>query len=901
MNTIKISYDDQGYRAKPSGDEVGRISNKIARTAKKFDRGELKRIITKIGSEGCTFCPATFKNGKRNKDNFEQQQLFALDFDNKDPGRKVSFADIRERADQHELPILFAYDTLSSTNHDKFRVVFANDVPIHDRRVAEAVQLALGEMFPEADPSCYKDISKLYYGGKELVYYDDSLPELNVESLFRNYTCYTKKKYKDNHYKEHIKGFSNKTGIALTKKGLLSVVLSDYLPETDNPTEGPGASLLSQNGKNSPISIIYDKNNSNIKEDGEIFPNKYYLINFNNSDTRNPSVKTPDKKAKNHKRHRSGVLTFMDEKCKLMNDLSTGRRKLSHGELFGIVTNLIQVESGANYFMEKRLEHPDLYTDDKNRKWKEHLSYMSENGYYPESCDKYCPYHKECIHSKNILTTVDIRRGSMERITGYRDEFVPMEEMQDDVYDAVSNAFYASGRKFYIIKAQVGSGKSHSYIKLMEENPGQRFLIAVPTNLLKDEIHLKAVKKGIEILKTPSLEQIRDELTEKVWKCIQKLYKRGQPRFVHRYLEKVIKNSRDEKEIRSLKKYMKERKKLQTCGGSVITTHRYLLTMDEKRLNEYDAIIIDEDILFKSIISNQGEITVSKLKKLAEETTDIRLKKKIEELLKLSEKQSCIRLDSFELDDEDDERPVSFDIPSFCKAEYFYMRRASNEEHLKEDTVAFLKPAGFPAQKYIIVSATASEDIYRQFFAEYGKGNVDFHECKKARYKGTLYQYPQKSMSRSSMANNAGIVGRLIRRFGMSEGRTITFMKEGVGELHFGNTEGSNSLEGEDILVIGTPYHAEFLYKLTAFALGIDFNEDEEMKTQTVEHNGYQFLFRTYGNKGLRAVQFWMLESELEQAVGRARLLRNRCEVHLFSNFPLNQSEMVEDFDYKGI
>ena len=229
------------------------------------------------------------------------------------------------------------------------------------------------------------------------------------------------------------------------------------------------------------------------------------------------------------------------------------------------------------------------------------------------------------------------------------------------------------------------------------------------------------------------------------------------------------------------------------------------------------------------------------------------------------------------------------------------MRRASNEEHLKEDTVAFLKPAGFPAQKYIIVSATASEDIYRQFFAEYGKGNVDFHECKKARYKGTLYQYPQKSMSRSSMANNAGIVGRLIRRFGMSEGRTITFMKEGVGELHFGNTEGSNSLEGEDILVIGTPYHAEFLYKLTAFALGIDFNEDEEMKTQTVEHNGYQFLFRTYGNKGLRAVQFWMLESELEQAVGRARLLRNRCEVHLFSNFPLNQSEMVEDFDYKGI
>ena len=74
-------------------------------------------------------------------------------------------------------------------------------------------------MFPEADPSCYKDASKLYYGGKKLIYYDDSLPETSIESVFRNYTYYTRKKYKDNHYKEHIRGFSKKTGIALTEKG----------------------------------------------------------------------------------------------------------------------------------------------------------------------------------------------------------------------------------------------------------------------------------------------------------------------------------------------------------------------------------------------------------------------------------------------------------------------------------------------------------------------------------------------------------------------------------------------------------------------------------------------------------------------------------------------------------
>jgi hypothetical protein len=41
-----------------------------------------------------------------------------------------------------------------------------------------------------------------------------------------------------------------------------------------------------------------------------------------------------------------------------------------------------------------------------------------------------------------------------------------------------------------------------------------------------------------------------------------------------------------------------------------------------------------------------------------------------------------------------------------------------------------------------------------------------------------------------------------------------------------------------------------------------------------------------------------MIESDLEQAVGRARLLRYDCTVNLFSNFPLRQAVMREsDYD----
>ena len=153
-------------------------------------------------------------------------------------------------------------------------------------------------------------------------------------------------------------------------------------------------------------------------------------------------------------------------------------------------------------------------------------------------------------------------------------------------------------------------------------------------------------------------------------------------------------------------------------------------------------------------------------------------------------------------------------------------------------------------------------------------------------------------MSRTSLESHPGLIRRLMRHFNLDERHVITFLKEKIGFLHFGNTEGSNSLEGEDILVVGTPYHADFLYKLIAFTMGLEFDEDSEATQTTVEHNGYQFWFTTFKDSELRAIQFWMIESELEQAVGRARLLRNSCNVYLFSNFILSQAQIIKDFDY---
>jgi hypothetical protein len=483
----------------------------------------------------------------------------------------------------------------------------------------------------------------------------------------------------------------------------------------------------------------------------------------------------------------------------------------------------------------------------------------------------------------------------MEKLNRDREVYYSLEDVGKDVERTVAEAYQAKDKMVHMIKAQTSTGKTTAYLSLMKKNKSKRFLITAPTNILKNEIYDNAVGAGIDVFKTPSLEEIKDGIPPKVRKRIEKLYRIGRYRSVHPYIEEILKKRND---IPDLREYMQEKEKLKDCTGSVITTHRYLTNMDEKRLMEYDAVIIDEDIILKSVIPNQSGITVSDLKKLLKDATDSRLAKKIKKLLKLTETETAIELPAFDLSGDEEEgegMPTLTDIPSFCMATHFYYVKASDKNNLREDTVFFLKPVTFKDIKYIMVSATANEQICRYYF---GEDRVKFYECKRAENTGVLNQYPQKSMSRSSIDKTPDILRRIIKRFGIEDRYVITHKKYGIGSLHFGNTEGCNFMEGKDILVIGTPYHSDFIYKLFAFTIGLDFDVGAEMVSCAVVHNDFRFPFTTYNDKVLRDIHFWMIESELEQAIGRARLLRHPCTVNLFSNFPIRQAVMREsDYD----
>ena len=126
MEKIKVSLDSESCWAKPSNAKAAQISNRIGGFVEEINPTpkDIRALAEKISIDGQTFCPATFKDGIRNQAHFEQQQFIALDFDSKTPDTTITLEDARARAERYGLRPVFAYDTLTSTNHNKFRMVF---------------------------------------------------------------------------------------------------------------------------------------------------------------------------------------------------------------------------------------------------------------------------------------------------------------------------------------------------------------------------------------------------------------------------------------------------------------------------------------------------------------------------------------------------------------------------------------------------------------------------------------------------------------------------------------------------------------------------------------------------------------------------------------------------------
>lgn len=198
-----------------------------------------------------------------------------------------------------------------------------------------------------------------------------------------------------------------------------------------------------------------------------------------------------------------------------------------------------------------------------------------------------------------------------------------------------------------------------------------------------------------------------------------------------------------------------------------------------------------------------------------------------------------------------------------------------------------MKKLFLPEEKIIIMSATINVEIYRKL---YPNREIEVLDISNIKGEGTLKQYTQFSFSRESLKKKSEVMKQIT-----GDIPVITFLKlkkifkNPIADMHFGNCSGYDTLAGQDIAVVGTYHIHNSYYYLLAKCMGINFDyEDTKFKDQIINYNGFEFRFNCFENLELRMIQCATIERDLIQAVGRSRILRRKCTVHLFSNFPLH-------------
>ena len=845
MDKFEINIDKHQIRKKPpKGDKIfGRISNRVAKNKEVLS---IEEIIYEVGEHYKAFTRANMRNNMRNDDSFEKQIFLILDFD-----EHPNYEKFKEKCQKYGLDYTFTYRSLRwSKENPKFRAVFVLDDWIKDSRIADVVNNLLLIMFDDtdgndlkADQKC-KELSRMFLGGKKVI---EAFPEnrISIRDVWYAFHEYFREKKKDN-YGARLKTVAKDLNVAIidNELAIYEVAQANVIQtELERVEDGNIVMFLPEDNKK----IINHKSKAG----------------KNNTKSSTLRTITINKE------------TLM-EMCFLFKEFTEKARKLEHDEKFILATNLRFIKGGKTWFFEALPEH--------EIKWKNAWKYNTDNDYMPSGCNKGCPYAEQCGSS-----TIYSKCGSKIRKLSNLDTYLPLANCQEQLKTCLREAVEAEADNIYVIKAQTALGKTEAYCNIIQESPDKQFIIAVPTCKLQAEVVQRLKYKEIECTQTESVyETIKKLDLPDLEEMVKKLYENGYGRFVVKQI-RTYKNENYNK----LTKY--QRQELDHLTGKnqgletsrcIVITHVYFQMMNMDTLKDYE-IIIDEDFLI-TLFKRNWSLSLGDVKKIIEKNM---LSSNDREKLKLI----------LEMEDQETKQ-ISFTKPNVCKLEKLYKQADEISGPLPmllesscvvmdrvHEEIMFCRKFELPPRKMIILSASVNEKLYEDVPG--GGERVRFWNVPDAKYKGHVIQYTAHTMSRKCIKTvGTEKVQEKVKEIA-GDVPVISFkMIDTDLDIHFGKTEGFDNLKGKDIAIVGTPHNRPALYKLLGEALG--YNTAGNITNHRVERNNYEFRIMTFADKSMRNLQLFLIETELEQAIGRARVLREDCTVYVFSNYPCKQAEL---------
>lgn len=889
---VEVMVDEHRYREKPPKGcpAWGAISWALARNRTSLTVPQLAQLLT----SGCTFAPGVFRDERRSNETWVQQQVFGLDFDH--GWRVEDFLRLSERLGVRPA---FVYPTFSHTDAEhRFRAVFVNDKVVTDPRLRKLIQGALLLLFVQgdavADTQC-SDAARFFLGSNRPCLHEQFAARINPFQLID--TCLKERKASDpHHYADHKRKLADTLGISCEPERF-GVICFGFEPDQSSP-EVVGETDVGAYIHNTPTSNSPDTMDSvPVSYKGITYQILWKRTDRERSTNRTTPVRHRAEEGRPEKplrRLRQKEKNELESRCRLVREFITGAAHVGHHQRRILVTNLCHLEGGAAWYREGLAARTDyrpdsLLEDARFYRWK------------PEGCNS-CPHCHECDHETNLLHQLSVKRRECRQVR----QSPPGKTLQDTrarLREALANCMAAPENKVFVIKCDTGVGKTE---ELLRQNL-DGVCLAFDTHRLKQEAHDRLRIRGQHAYLWPEPPPLPDVLSKK----LQRDYALGLGGTIWVYREalRCPEVFSDQRRATAIEQYLEALREVhrQSC---VFATHEKAYQL--QRNPAIHTFVFDEDIsktlirvdevspkdveVFRGLIHGSTDAQVQALdphlKAVLRAPTRVTIPQTHQDFSRSAIHQLLMRT------------PAPFSSP----IEVLFTCRAFRKDaacpNSPESIFCISRQALREDKKYIILSATADEQVYRLLFGE----RLVFIDLSGTTLEGRLVCHTGKSFSKQCISSDlAGFAARVQedqQRFGFEgiishkfcaerrEDGLFLSRTDGAVSVFgtFGGLQGLDSFGGRKIAVYGTPYPPEYVVKLWASALGLDIDEDEFVfEERDVEWGEYQLNVPTCSaNPDVQRLHLWLAHSEIVQAVGRARLVSHDAEVHVFAKLPIS-------------
>ncbi|MBQ4515751.1 MAG: hypothetical protein II978_03065 [Clostridia bacterium] len=874
---FSCNIDSVAHSSKPSKLELGAINNRVI-LDRNFVNVTFDEFVKKVAQEGKSFLPAHFTNETRTNATWEYQFIFGLDIEHGETLQEA--VDICKT--YNLLPNLI-YTTFSHTEEEhRFRIVWFMEEVITDVRLQKFIQIGLMRFFKGADKIC-KDRARMLNGSAAGAWYRNDEAVLTVPNLFIALNDLFRQ---DNNASKNTLSFAKQVGVNIVNGYLDCKIVNEQIEDLTQPN------LYVSSNKNNVFP--YSRNNG---------ISRSYCINFSHSYiTAEQETYEIEKFKSSRKLIRNFDFLLLKGKCQLFRDGLEMKHKIDHGEMFGMLTNLLSIQ-GADKYVKEVLDNVLKTTsqsyDEKYSNIVNTVNQIKKVGYEPMKCCNFCSFYGTC---KSESTMINHTETMKNKATQVKSEVLvrDIEEVRRELGIIFDDFVKRDNSKdtLFVVKAPTGVGKTESFINIVDK-VDDGLVYAAPTHKLirnvADRLTQAGYRENVDFMVYPDLpEEFEDkELIEKLYAC--GAYKRAGAE-----LQRISKTDT------GIKEYLESKKRCENFDKLILITHQRLIYSPLK--TQPKKYVIDEDIILNTMFPVQ-RVKSSDLRMVVDyvsksDYSHITALKSFYDSVMGTDVEAVGDTPRAILPDKDEmikillplikTNAINSNIISFLTSDMYIMDG-------KREFIYYIKKNHFNVpfgSDILILSATVNEHFTKAAYP-----NASFLDLGQIKYQGNLYQIPARSLSRSCIRRNlkgyANYSKTLCNKYLGDDYHTITFPEflpetKTDKSINLWNCLGLDNFQDKDLAVVGTPHCPEIVYSLLASILGFNINNVEK-DYRLIRRNGFEFYFQSFSlNFMLCEIQLYMIESVLMQCIGRARLINNPDrKVLCLSNFMLPQAQLL--------